>query len=97
MWRFYPKFRNLWGTFLKILFTSTAIPYKNICLRRTVAQSGSAHLWGGWGRWFESSRSDHFVLSSFSGLSARIFSVLQIPISSLAKHSIYFLPMSLLL
>lgn len=28
-------------------------------LRRDVAQSGSAHGWGPWGRWFKSSHPDH--------------------------------------
>ncbi len=30
------------------------------CTGRSVAQPGSAHPWGGWGRKFKSSRSDHF-------------------------------------
>ncbi len=28
-------------------------------MSRGVAQSGSAHVWGACGRWFESSRPDH--------------------------------------
>ncbi len=33
-------------------------------LWRAVAQSGSAHAWGAWGRRFESCQPDHYLLST---------------------------------
>ena len=29
---------------------------------RDVAQPGSAHAWGAWGRWFKSTRPDHLAI-----------------------------------